>query len=214
MIRIDLQLASTVEWTEIFDRRAQTIFVRRDDPPGVGQSVRLDLTVGPGGPRVILRGTVCARQSPSSGLPAGFRLALGPYEREKVSYLSGYVRGGLLDLREMRRLPIRLPVTVRSAAGEDTRYTRDLNEAGVFIVDEDPLPEQTSVELEIEIPLDRDALTLRGTVAHTVVVDDQDVPGMGIRFELDEEERRSLEGVVDELERRFVAGDLPEDALL
>ncbi len=214
MIRIDLQLGSTKEWTEIFDRRAQTIFVRRDDPPDLGQSVRLDLTVGSGGPRVILRGTVCAQQSPTSGLPAGFRLALGPYEREKVSYLSGYVRGGLLNLREMRRLPIRLPVTVRSVAGEGAGYTRDLNEAGVFIVDEDPLPEQTRVELEIELPGHRDALMLRGTVAHTVVVDDQDVPGMGIRFELDEEAQRSLEGVVDELERRFVSGELPEDALL
>ena len=36
------------------------------------------------------------------------RVALGGTEREKINYLNGFVRGGLLNLREKRRLPIRL----------------------------------------------------------------------------------------------------------
>jgi uncharacterized protein (TIGR02266 family) len=214
VIRIDLQLAHKKEWAEILDRREQAIFVRHDDPPAVGETVRVDLTVGAGGPRVILRGEVVTRQQPASGLPGGFKLALGPYEREKVSYLSGFVRGGLLDLREMRRLPIRLAVRFRSAVRQGAGHTRDLNEAGLFIVDPSPLPEDTRVELELDFPGADEPLALEGVVSHTVVLEDEDVPGMGVRFEIDDRARAKLAAVVDELERRFMAGDLPDDALL
>jgi uncharacterized protein (TIGR02266 family) len=214
VIRIALQLAHKKEWATIFDRMEHAVFIYAEDPPAVGESVRVDLTVGPGGPRVILRGEVVTQQPAASGLPAGFKLALGLHEREKVNYLSGFVRGGLLDLREMRRLPIRLPVSFRSALRTGTGYTRDLNEAGVFIIDEAPLPEDTRVELELELPCTKDRLTLEGEVSHTVVVEDEDVPGMGIRFDMDSAARQRLAKVVDELERKFIAGELPDDALL
>jgi uncharacterized protein (TIGR02266 family) len=214
VIHIALQLAHKNEWATIFDRMEHAIFVHDEDPPAVGESVRVDLTVGRGGPRVILRGEVVSRQPAASGLPSGFKLGLGLHEREKVNYLSGFVRGGLLDLREMRRLPIRLPVSFRSALRTGTGYTRDLNEAGVFIIDELPLPEETRVELELELPDTRDTLTLEGEVSHTVVVEDEDVPGMGIRFDADSAARQKLAKVVDELERKFIAGELPDDALL
>ena len=214
MNRIALKLADKRQWFEIFDRAEFTLFVLTDQPPKLGERVRVDLTVGPGGPRVILRGDVVARQPPRSGLRAGFKLGLGPYEREKVNYLSGYVRGGLLDLREMRRLPIRLAVTYRAAAGQRQGFTRDLNEAGLFIIDEAPLPEGTQVSLELYRPDGAAPLSLQATVSHTVVVEDEDVPGMGLRLELDANGRSLLRDVVDELEQRLIRGTLPDETLL
>lgn len=210
MIRIELELGDKSEWTEIFDRQAFAVVVPHTDPPAAGEEVRLDLTVGKGGPRVILRGSVLDR---ADGEEPGFRLVLGPYEREKVNYLAGFVRGGLLDLRQMRRLPIRLPVTYTTEAGAREAHTRDLNEAGLFIIDENPLPEETDLKLELTVPNRSEPIPLTGRVSHTVVVHDEDIPGMGIRLELSDPARAELRAVVDELEDRFSRGELPEEAL-
>lgn len=214
VLRIELQLAEKAHWAEIFDPRNFAVYVRNDDPPQIGERVRLDLTVGVGGPRVILRGQVRSRQASSSELPGGFHLALGRYEREKVTYLSGFVRGGLLDLRQTRRLPVRLPVTYSGSTGTRTGYTRDLNEKGLFVVDEDPFPENSEVRLELAIPGRGEPIALVGSVSHTVLVEDEDVPGMGIRLQLNDAARKELEAVVDDLEQRFAAGELPEETLL
>ncbi len=212
MVRIELQLADKAEWSEIFDRQGFTVFVSHEAPPAAGERVRLDLTVGAGGPRVILRGDVLSRAFADAGRP-GFTLKLGRYEREKVNYLAGFVRGGMLDLREMRRLPIRLPVACRSEVGSRAGHTRDINEAGLFVVDEHPFPEETDVQIELGVPGRGEPIALVGRVSHTVLVEDEDVPGMGIRLELSEAARAELKGVVDELERRFSIGDLPEEAI-
>jgi Tfp pilus assembly protein PilZ len=215
VVRIDLELADRGDWVKIFDPRDSTIFVAGESPPKIGESVRLDLVVGTGGPRVILRGKVIARRvKGDSSLPRGCSVALGAEEREKINYLNGYIRGGLLDLRERRRLPVRLPVSYRDRAGPRQSFTRDINEEGVFVVTEDPLPEESEIHLVIDLPEPDEALSLSGVVSHTVVVEDEDVPGMGIRFRFAPGDQERLTSAVDHLEEQFLAGTLPEDYLL
>lgn len=216
MRRIDLQLPDKADWVKIFDPRDSTIFVAHDDPPAVGDPVRVDLIVGLSGPRVILRGKVIARRMKGdSSLPRGASVALGPDEREKINYLNGFVRGGLLDLREIRRLPLRFQVTYGGIGGPCKSYTRDINEEGVFVVTEDPLPEGSEVHLLLTLPTRPAPVSLSGLVSHTVVVEDEDVPGMGIRFRYQgQSQRDEVTRLIDELERMFVSNKLPEEHLL
>ncbi len=215
MRRIDLQLPDKADWVKIFDPRDSTIFVVHDDPPAVGDPVRVDLIVGMSGPRVILRGKVIARRMKGdASMPRGASVALGPDEREKINYLNGFVRGGLLDLREIRRLPLRFPVTYGGIGGPCKSHTRDINEEGVFVVTEDPLPEGSEVHLLITLPTRPAPLSLAGVVSHTVVVEDEDIPGMGIKFSYQGNQRDEVTRLIDELEKMFVGNKLPEEHLL
>ncbi len=215
MRRIDLKLADKADWVKVFDPRDSTIFVGQEEPAHVGEQIRLDLVIGTGGPRVILRGKVIARRMKGdAALPRGVSVALGPEEREKINYLNGFVRGGLLNLREMRRLPLRFPVTYGGIGGPCKTYTRDINEEGVFVITEDPLPEGSEVHLLLTVPIRGNAVSLAGTVQHTVVVEDEDVPGMGIRFRHQGNQRDEMSRLVDELERMFLENRLDEEFLL
>ena len=207
MVRIELRLAAASDWIRVFDSRDGTLFVARGPAAPVGTAVRIDLVVGNAGPRVILRGSVISAKD------GGYVVAVGANERVKVNYLNGYVRGGLLDLRERRRLPLRLPVTYGAVDGPKQTFTRDINEQGVFIVSEAPLPEDSEVHLLLTIPDRPQPLSLSGLVTHTVVVEDEDVPGMGIVFQVDEAMAATLRTCVDELERRFLGNELPEALL-
>jgi hypothetical protein len=214
VIRVDVRLQHKSEWIKVFDPRDCTLFVALANPPAVGVTIRVDLAIGEVGPRVLLRGTVMRRhETAQGGFTAGCLVALGPREREKINYLNGFVRGGLLDLRERRRLPVRLPVTYGGIDGPCRTHTRDINEEGVFVVTEEPLPEDSRVHLLITVPNRDRPLSLHGEVTHTVLSEDDDIPGMGILFE--EKDRTSqLTAVVDELEAAFLAGTLPDDLLL
>lgn len=216
MRRIDLQLPDKADWVKIFDPRDSTIFVTNDNPPDVGNQVRIDLLVGMQGPRVILRGKVIARRMKGDpSLARGMSVALGPDEREKINYLNGFVRGGLLNLRETRRLPLRLLVTYGGIGGPCKTHTRDINEDGVFVVTEDPLPEGSEVHLLLSVPVRPQPVSLTGIVSHTVVVEDEDVPGMGIRFKhAQQSQRDEIVRLVDEVERLFMENKLPEEHLL
>jgi uncharacterized protein (TIGR02266 family) len=213
--RIDFKLADKADWVKVFDPRDSTIFVVQEEPAHVGEQIRIDLVVGPAGPRVILRGKVIARRMKGdASLPRGASVALGPEEREKINYLNGFVRGGLLNLREMRRLPLRFPVTYGGIGGPLKTFTRDINEEGVFVVSEDPLPEGSEVHLLLTVPIRGNPVSLAGVVAHTVVVEDEDVPGMGIRFHFQGNQREEMIRLVDELERMFMENRFEEEFLL
>jgi uncharacterized protein (TIGR02266 family) len=214
VVRIVLRLASTSDWIRVFDSRDGTLFLSSGavkPSPGMGAAVRIDLVVGEGGPRVIMRGTVISTRS--EGNDAGVVVAIGPNERVKINYLNGYVRGGLLNLREKRRLPLRLAVTYGGVDGPQQTHTRDINEEGVFVVSDSPLPEDSEVHLLITFPGREQPLSLSGMVSHTVVPEDEDVPGMGIVFQMDATTRADLAKAVDELEKRFLADELPESTL-
>lgn len=193
------------------------MFVAHDAPPDVGSTARIDLTIGAEGmgPKVILRGQVISRRvQGDANLPKGFSVALGHEEREKINYLNGFVRGGLLNLRERRRLPLRLPVRYGGVNGPVDSFTRDVNEEGVFIVSEEPLPEESEIHLLVTFPGRAIPFELAGVVSHTVVVEDEDVPGMGVRFVFDGTKAADFAKLIDEIESRFVRGDLPDELLL
>ena len=199
----------------MFDPRDGTLFVETVDVPQIGSQVRVDLSIGDEGPRVIFRGRVVAsRTQPDGGMPAGCSVALGPQEREKVDYMQGFYRGGLLNLREKRRLPLRLAVTFHDPSGGACRsYTRDINEEGVFIVSEDPFPEDTVLDMQIQLP-NGENVPLTGVVKHTVVIEDEDVPGMGVVFDLNDQKRAIFVKQIDALEAAFLRGELPDETLI
>lgn len=203
-----LRLDSPSDWIRVFDTRDGTLAVACDERPEVGADVRVDLNCGDDGPRVIFRGSVVGFRGEGTAL-----VGLGPTEREKVNYLNGFVRGGLLDLREVRRLPVRLPVTYGGLKGPVETHTRDINEHGVFVLTDEPLPEDAEVHLIITFPGRAEPLSAIGRVTHTVVPEDEDVAGMGIVFRASAGDAAAMTAAVDALEREFLSGSLPEDTL-
>ncbi len=184
-----------------------------------GVPLRIDLDVG--GWFVTLRGTVVGLREE----PRGVVVALGATEREKINYLNGYVRGGLLNLREKRRLPVRLSVTYGAIEGPATTFTKDINEEGVFLFTDKPLPETSQVHMLVAIPDRPQPFSVFGRVTHTILPHDDEPPGMGLIFELDDTQRATLGVIVKEArgadarrppagERARVAGDAASAATL
>lgn len=202
-VRLELRLTSHSEWIKIFDPRDWTVFVPTEDAVDQGASLRVDLDVG--GWMVTLRGTVVGERDD----PRGVVVALGGSERDKINYLNGFVRGGLLNLREKRRLPLRLQVTYGAIEGPANTFTKDINEEGVFLFTDRPLPETSQVHMLVAIPGKPQPLSLVGKVSHTIVTQDEEPPGMGIVFTLDEAQRTMLVGVIQELEEQMHLGRLP-----
>lgn len=207
-MRVVLRLEAPSEWIKVFDPRDGTLAVELAPRPAIGDAVRIDLTCGPSGPRVILRGQVIGHRDTGVSL-----VGLGPDEREKINYLNGFVRGGLLNLREKSRIPVRLAVTYGGLKGPTKTFTRDINDEGVFVLTDEPLPEGAEVHLLIAIPGRPEPLSVLGRVSHTVVPEDEDVAGMGIVFRLGKPEAAALAEIIDALEREFLAGTLPDDTL-
>src|SRR5262245_22068870 len=114
-VRIDLRLPSESDWLKVFDPRDSTLLAAVREPPGIGSQVRVDLLIGKDGPRVILHGQVISHRADDDG--TGCTIAISPGDREKINYVNGFVRGGLLNLREKRRLPVRLEVTYGGIEG-------------------------------------------------------------------------------------------------
>ena len=58
------------------------------------------------------------------------------------------------DKRARRRVPVRLPVSIKSADGkvQETAETRDLNSAGVFLYTQTDIREGTELEMVLVLP--------------------------------------------------------------
>ncbi|MBK9034804.1 MAG: PilZ domain-containing protein [Myxococcales bacterium] len=207
-MRVVLRLDSPSEWIKVFDPRDGTLAVEVSPRAVLGDTLRIDLLCGEGGPRVILRGQVIGHRGDEVAL-----VGLGPAEREKVNYMNGFVRGGLLNLRENRRIPVRLAVTYGGLKGPVKTHTRDINDRGVFVTTDEPLPEDAEVHLIITIPGQAEPLSVVGRVTHTVVPEDEDVAGMGIVFRSSAADAELITTTIDALEQAFLAGTLPEDTL-
>jgi Tfp pilus assembly protein PilZ len=202
-VRLELRLSNQSEWIKIFDPRDGTVFVPADDPVELGTNLRIDLDVG--GWLVALRGTVVGHRDD----PSGMTVALGGTEKDKINYLNGFVRGGLLNLRGKRRLPIKLSVTYGAIEGPASTFTKDINEEGVFLFTDKPLPETSQVHMLVSVPGKQQPLSIIGKVSHTIVPQDDEPPGMGIVFEMDEAQREQLGAIIEELEKQLRDGQLP-----
>lgn len=204
-VRLEVSLSNQSEWLKMFDPRDWTIFVATRDDVANGVLIRVDLDVG--GWLVTLRGTVVGKRED------GVVVALGGSERDKINYLNGFVRGGLLNLREKRRLPVRLQVTYGAIEGPANTFTKDINAEGVFLFTDKPLPETSQIHMLIAIPGKPQPLSLMGKVSHTITTQDEEPPGMGIVFELDDTQRADLIAIVKELEEGLLAGRLPTNVV-
>ncbi len=196
--RLQLRLSNQSEWIKIFDPLNWTVFVPSDDKIENGVALRVDLDVG--GWLVTLKGTVVQLRSE----PRGVVVALS--ERDKINYLNGFLRGGLLNLRNTRRLPVKLAVTYGAIEGPAKTFTKDINEEGVFLITEKPLPETSQIHMLVTIPGKPQPLSLMGKVTHSVEGDEDEPSGMGIAFELDDAQREQLAETVKEIEDHLRAG--------
>ena len=206
-VRLELRLTSQSEWIKIFDPRDWTVFVPSDQPADKGAQVRIDLDVG--GWLVTLRGTVVGQKDS----PSGVMIAIGGGERDKINYLNGFVRGGLLNLREKRRIPVRLAVTYGAVEGPANTFTKDINEEGLFLMTDKPLPETSQIHMLVAVPGKAQPLSLMGKVSHTINPSDDEPPGMGIVFVLDGPQKEQLEKTIKDLEQLISEGKLPNTAL-
>jgi Tfp pilus assembly protein PilZ len=206
-VRLELRLNSHSEWIKIFDPRDWTVFVPTETNVDHGTTLRIDLNVG--GWAVTLRGTVVGSRED----PTGIVVALAGTEREKINYVNGFVRGGLLNLREKRRLPIRLSVTYGAIEGPAKTFTKDINEEGVFLFTDKPLPETSQVHMLLNVPGKEQPLSLVGKVSHTILAQDDEPPGMGIVFDMDDGQREQVIKVIQELEEALAKGALPTNTI-
>jgi len=104
-------------------------------------------------------------------------------------------------------------VTYGAIEGPATTFTKDINEEGVFLFTDRPLPETSQVHMLLSVPGKPQPLSLVGKVSHTIVAQDDEAPGMGIIFELDGTQREALGAVIKELEEQMHAGKLPTNTL-
>ncbi len=133
--RLKLHLRERDDFKRFYDANTPNaaLFVPVNDPPGAGDRVTVDL-VFQGGPHVILNGRVVWRRATGDARTrAGVGVEVDENERSKLSYVLGYVRGGMLDVRVKRRLLVRLRVAYSTPRGKRVNFTRDLNEEGAFI---------------------------------------------------------------------------------
>jgi Tfp pilus assembly protein PilZ len=207
VVRLELRLSSHTEWIKIFHPRDWTIFVPTAEHVEPGANLRIDLDVC--GWLVTLRGTVVGHREE----PRGVVVALHGAERDKINYVYAFVRGGLLNLREKRRLPIKLQVIYGAVEGPATTFTKDINEEGVFLFTDNPLPETSQVHMLLTVPGRPQPLSLVGKVSHTIIAQDDEPPGMGIVFDLDDTAREQLVEIVRDLEGQLPAGKLPISAV-
>lgn len=212
MDRLTIVLEQRKDWARLFDADGFGLFVPGDSPPAVDSEVRVDLTVRDGGLRIIFKGKVLSIRGDADG-EAGCQVGLSVEDREKVNFMNGFVRGGLLNLREMRRLPLRLPVSYTDDDGRHNTVCRDINEEGIFVLTESPLAEGTRIQIELSLPDHADPMPFVGTVTHTVVVEDEDIPGMGLTFVFDSGGADRFTKIIDELENQFYKGELPDDVI-
>jgi type IV pilus assembly protein PilZ len=100
--------------------------------------------------------------------------------------------------RAHARLPIEIKVEYRRLNAFIADFTRDLSGGGLFIRTGHPLPVDTECLFTLELPNLEEPISLRGIVRR--VVEEGEEPGMGVELLFDdEEERRALRAVVDDL---------------
>jgi len=180
---------------------------------GVGDRVLVEV-IFQNGPRLLLHGTVkWRRASGDARARPGVGVEFTASEHAKLNYLHGYVRGGLLDVRERRRLPLRLKVAYTAPRGRRLNFTRDINEEGAFVRTAEQLSIGAAVPLLIYPPGgDFRPLEIASEVAR--LSDGQD-RGVGVIFRFADEVTRDLwSRFIARLESDYLQGKLDDEALL
>lgn len=216
MARLKLHLLEAADFNKFIDAKGGTeaLFVPGNDTPQVGSAVTVEV-VFQGGPRVLLHGHVTWRRATGNARARpGVGVSIGAAEQPKMSFLLGYVRGGLLDVRGRRRLPVRLRVAYTGPRGRRINFTRDLHEEGCFVRASELLDLGAETRILITPPGEGyKPIEVAGAVAR-LQADGAD-RGMGIRFAfVNDDERRGFATFVQKLESDYLDGALPDEALL
>ncbi len=99
------------------------------------------------------------------------------------------------EKRRAQRAPIGIIVRVETESGGRHYYSRNLSASGAFLLAEDPLDEETLVELEMFLPLVSTPVKARGEV---VWHQRQDPSGFAVRFtDISEGARKLIRWVVE-----------------
>ena len=216
MPRLKLHLVDKSDFARYQDASSgsQGLFVPGSDSPTVGEIVTVEI-VFQGGPRMILRGRVTWRRTTGDARArAGVGVVIDAAEKPKIEYIPGYVRGGLMDMREKRRIPVRLRVAYSSPRGRRINFTRDINEEGAFVRAAELLDIGSRTQLVITPPGEKyRPLEIQASVTRQQA--DGADRGMGVRFLFaSDEERERLVSFVQRLESDYLDGGLPDEALI
>ena len=99
------------------------------------------------------------------------------------------------EKRQYPRAPIGIIVRVETNDGSRHYYSKNLSSGGVFLLAEDPLNEETRVQLELFLPLISTPVRARGEV---VWKQRQEPAGFAVRFtEIGEGEKKLIRWVVE-----------------
>ena len=83
----------------------------------------------------------------------------------------------------------------------------------VDVFTDKPLPETSQVHMLIDLPGKEQPLSVVGKVSHTILAQDEEPPGMGIVFDLDDSAHEALMKVIKDLEEALEKGDLPTNTI-
>ena len=212
--RLKIHLLDRADFAKYHDPRqgAGVLFVPTGEPPAAGEQVSVEV-VFQGGPHVYLTGQVVWRRATGDARArAGAGVAIDEPDQSRLRYLIGYARGALMDVRRLRRLPVRLKIAYSTPQGRRMNFTRDLHSQGAFIRTSDALPVGSTTELLLSPPPGLGApISLRGTVVRN---SDDPSRGVGVRFEFaDHEERERFAAFYKRLEDDYIDGKLPDEVI-
>jgi type IV pilus assembly protein PilZ len=120
---------------------------------------------------------------------------MGASEMAKASVQRLQSDADAAERRRSERTDVLVRVDYQSVDDLFSEFARNINEGGVFVETDAPLPIESKVSLQFKIP--GSALPVAGTgrVVRVSEVDGQGPPGMGIEF--DELDRDSCERIND-----------------
>ncbi|NMB75562.1 MAG: TIGR02266 family protein [Myxococcales bacterium] len=168
--------------------------VESDDPPPLGEKIRLVLHVPGSQPAVRAVAEVVRHIPASASGPAGFGVRfvdLSGEGREALQrYLQGRIAGeqdaGGPERRRHARLECQVKLRFQAQSSFTTTFSRDLSSGGVFIQTADPPPVGQPVEVSLVHPVTLQWLKLSGRVVRVVEPDPAQpgrVGGVGVAFE-------------------------------
>lgn len=105
------------------------------------------------------------------------------------------------ERRKHLRVPTRILIKYRSADQFFTDYIQNISRGGIFVPTQDPLPEDTRLEIAFALP-DCDCLIItQGTVVHSISREGDNgvgTAGMGIQFQaLNEEDQQLIDAYIN-----------------
>ncbi|HEY2029646.1 MAG TPA: TIGR02266 family protein [Myxococcales bacterium] len=197
---------------------ARGVFVRCLEPPAQGTAISMKLYLPGRRDGLEVQGVV--REAMSGG-DAGFWAEferLGPAEEREIGEMlarreraaSSKPIGAIAvhpmpsedARRSFPRIPARFAVRFGTVQDFVLEYAANISAGGVFVQSEDPLPLNSIVRVEMELPGGGPAVPARAVVVHRVSREEANargvLAGMGVQFmDADDEFRRRIDAAID-----------------